>query len=357
MTWWQNPELVWIGILVCVTQSAMFSGLNLAFFSLNRLELEVAADGGNLAAKKVLAIREDTNFLLTTILWGNVGINVLLALLSNSVLAGFAAFLFSTVFITIFGEILPQAYFSRHALTMASWFAPALKFYQFLLYPAAKPCALLLDMWLGREGIAYYREGDLKQVIEKHVEADEAELPLLEGRGALNFLTIDDLPIIEEGEPVDPLSIVQLPVHLDLPIFPPNDGTVNDPFLRKIQASGRKWVILTNDQSEPLLVLDADGFLRACLFENRVGSQIDKSESEANLQSTIDPYQYCHRPIVIRDPAVPLGDIVEKLKQSSEHLGDDVIDDDIVLFWAEQRKVITGADILGRLLDGIGGPP
>ena len=103
---------VWIGICFCISQSAMFSGLNLAFFSLTRLRLEVEVSTGNYRAHRVLKMRQDSNFLLTTILWGNVGINVLLALLSNSVMAGLSAFLFSTVLITLIGEILPQAYFS-----------------------------------------------------------------------------------------------------------------------------------------------------------------------------------------------------------------------------------------------------
>lgn len=30
---------IWLGIGICVTQSAMFSGLNLAFFSISRLRL------------------------------------------------------------------------------------------------------------------------------------------------------------------------------------------------------------------------------------------------------------------------------------------------------------------------------
>ena len=111
--------IVWIGIAFCISQSAMFSGLNLAFFSLSRLQLQVEISQGNEAAERVLAVRQDSNFLLTTILWGNVGINVLLTLLSDSVLAGVAAFAFSTVFITIFGEILPQAYFSRNALSLS----------------------------------------------------------------------------------------------------------------------------------------------------------------------------------------------------------------------------------------------
>jgi len=32
---------------------------------------------------------------------------------------------------------------------------------------------------------------------------------------------------------------------------------------------------------------------------------------------------------------------------------DDVIDNDLVLIWSDERRVITGADILGRLLRGI----
>ena len=46
----------------------MFSGLNLAFFSVTKLRLEVEAARQNAHAVKVLALRDDPNFLLTTIL-------------------------------------------------------------------------------------------------------------------------------------------------------------------------------------------------------------------------------------------------------------------------------------------------
>jgi hypothetical protein len=46
-----------------------------------------------------------------------------------------------------------QAYFYRNALKMATLFIPLLKVYRVLLYPVAKPCALILDAWLGRESI------------------------------------------------------------------------------------------------------------------------------------------------------------------------------------------------------------
>ena len=130
---------IWLGILFCISQSAMFSGLNLAFFSISRLRLEVEASRENRDAIKVRELRKDSNSLLTTILWGNVGINVLLTLLSNSVLTGVMAFLFSTVLITFLGEIIPQAYFSRHALKAASLLSPALRVYQIVLFPVSKP--------------------------------------------------------------------------------------------------------------------------------------------------------------------------------------------------------------------------
>jgi CBS domain containing-hemolysin-like protein len=60
--------LTWIGIVFCLTQSAIFSGLNLAYFSISRLRLEIEVANGNSAATKILELRKDSNFLLTTIL-------------------------------------------------------------------------------------------------------------------------------------------------------------------------------------------------------------------------------------------------------------------------------------------------
>jgi metal transporter CNNM len=120
----------WIGIALCIVQAGIFSGLNLAVFSVSRLRLEVEAASGNKDATKLLALRSDSNFTLATIIWGSVATNVLLTLLSNSILAGLGAFLFSTIVITLLGEIIPQAYFSRNALRVAARFVVFLKFYQ-----------------------------------------------------------------------------------------------------------------------------------------------------------------------------------------------------------------------------------
>ena len=332
--------LLWLGIVFCLTQSAMFSGLNLAFFSLSRLQLEVEKSQGNENAAKVLAVRQDSNFLLTTILWGNVGINVLLTLLSDSVMAGVLAFAFSTVFITLFGEILPQAYFSRNALKMASLLAPVLRFYQYVLTPVARPCAMVLDAWLGKEGIDYLGEKDLVTMIRAHMEADEAELDDLEGRGALNFLAIDDIKVHEEGEPVDANSIIRLPTKVDLPLIPEVSRDIDDPFLRQVNASGHHWVVLADLDGNPQLLLDADAALRAALFDQ---------------EQPYDVYNYCRRPLVIRDSNKTIGEVIAYLKSipSPDDEEDAAIDYDAVLFWGEDQRIITGADIFGKLLKGI----
>lgn len=332
-------SLVWIGIIVCLAHSAMFSGLNLAYFSLSRLRLETEATTGNKAAQTILAMRHDSNFLLTTILWGNVSINVLLTLLSNSALAGISAFFFSTFVITFAGEILPQAYFSRRALFMASLLSPVMRFYQFLLYPVSKPSAWLLDKWLGAEGINFLRENQLMGMIEKHIESEDAEIDFIEGRGALNFLEIDDIPISEEGETVDPASIIMLESKIDLPVLPEIDGTAKDPFILSVNASGKKWVILVDQAGVPRLILDSDAYLRAVLLD----------------PAKVDGYDYCHRPIVIEDPQRPLGFIIGDLKEGMEETSDAAITRDIVLLWTKNdKRIVTGADLLGRLFRGIG---
>ena len=329
--------LIWAGILFCISQSAMFSGLNLALLGISRLRLEVEAHSGNPAAIKILTLRKDVNFLLTTVLWGNVGINVLLTLLSNSVMAGLTAFLFSTVLITFAGEIAPQAYFSRHAMRMGSLLAPVLRFYQFLLYPVAKPSAMVLDRWLGKEGISYFREEDLHTVIRKHIEAEESDVSRLEGIGAMNFLKLDDVIITQEGERVDPESIISLPSKDGLPVFPKFTYQADDPFLIDINRSGKKWVILIKEDGQPYLVLNANAFLRAALLN----------------PEKINPYAYCHRPIIVKDENTPLGKVLTALRVNPGSEVDDVIENDLILLWSKQKRVITGTDILGRLLRGI----
>ena len=89
---------------------------------------------------------------------------------------------------------------------------------------------------------------------------------------------------------------------------------------------------------EPHFALDSDAFLRDVLFE----------------ETPINPIEYCHRPIIVKNPGELLGNVLCQRKECAHCIQGDIIDRDVVLIWGqEEKRVITGADILGRLLKGI----
>ncbi len=333
-----SDVFIWLGIVACLSQSATLSGLNLAVFTVSRLRLETAAEAGDPDAKKVLSLRRDANFTLATILWANVAVNVLLALLAESVMAGVIAFLFATVVITLVGEIMPQAYFTRHALHVGARLTPLLRVYSLVFWPVARPVGRLLDRLVGPEGIDWLREKELRDVLWHHARDAGTELGRVEARGAINFLALDDVLVGAEGEPIDPRSIISLSVHDGIPVFPDFRRAADDEFLRRLESSGKKWVVLTDGTDAPRFVMDAHAFLRDALFGDE----------------EFDAVAHCQHPLVVRDSATPLGQVLGRLTVRPEEHGDDVIDTDLILVWAEEEKrIITGSDLLGRLLRGI----
>lgn len=330
--------LTWLGIAICIVHSAMFSGCNLAFFSLGRLRLEAEVQRGNKSAAKVLALRQDSNLLLCTILWGNVSVNVLLALLSESVLAGVGGFLFSTVGITFFGEIMPQAYFSRNALKVGGLLSPAIRFYEIILYPITKPCAILLDGWIGPEGPSFFEERDIEIILERHIDEEDSEISANEGRGALNFLDLDDRKISREGNELDPKTVYQFPTKLDLAMLPAVDSEEGRQFVDSLKKHHHRWAVIVDESGNPVIVMDTTKFLSDLMVQ---GDQTD-------------PYEQCHRPIVVRDEDTYLDSVLGEFVVEAENSRDHVVDRDIVLYWTpDHKRIITGADIFGRLLKGI----
>jgi hypothetical protein len=186
---------------------------------------------------------------------------------------------------------------------------PLLRIYMILLYPVAKPTAMFLNWWLGREGIRLLREDDLKALIKHHVAA-KGEVGPLEGTGAKNFFDLDDMPVGEEGEPIDPRSIVMLDIAKDRPVLLAFSCSPDDPLLRHVNASGKKWVIIVDRAGEPAFVLDADQILRDALFD-----ELSK-----------EPEEYWHRPIVVRDARTPLGSVIGRFKIKCKRPVDDVIE-------------------------------
>jgi hypothetical protein len=252
------------------------------------------------------------------------------------VLGGVAAFLFSTVFITIFAEIIPQSYFSRNALRVAALLSPALRFYQVVLYPVARPSAKVLDWWLGPEGVQYLREEMLRQYIAKSMGAGGSDIGTFEGRGAVNFLALDSRRVGEEGEILDPRSVVSLPVVDGRLEIPELTRAAEDGFIRRVQASGKKWVVLTDPNGTPHLLLNSDRFLRA-----------------AFSTASVDPHDYCVEPVITNDPQATLEQTLMNAKLTEK----DSPEKGMILFWGTEKRIIAHADLLRRVFEGVFAPP
>ncbi|MEE4605502.1 MAG: hypothetical protein V2J65_29760 [Desulfobacteraceae bacterium] len=138
----------------------------------------------------------------------------------------------------------------------------------------------------------------------------------------MNFLAIDDLLAVDEGEHIDPDSVISLEFQI----------------LKQVEASKKKWVVIIDTTGEPHFALDSDAFLRDALFKGK----------------PVNPLRYCYRPIIVKNPREPLGNVLCQFKECTHCIRDDIIDRDVVLIWGgKEKRVITGADILGRLLKGI----
>lgn len=302
------------------------------------MRLEAEVEKGDKAAARVLRLRNDSNLLLCTILWGNVSVNVLLAMLSDSLFAGVGAFIFSTVGITFFGEIMPQAYFSRHALRVGSLLSPLMQVYQFLLYPVAKPCAVILDGWIGPEGPTFYRERDIEIILEKHIKEQDSEISANEGRGALNFLDLDDRYISTEGSVIDPETVYSFPVNLDLPMLPSLNTPEGEAFVASLKCHPGLWAVIVGEKGLPQLVLETSDYLGQLYASSGV----------------VDVYDFCHRPVVVVDEDVRLDSVLGEFVVEASDIDDHVVDRDVVVYWTDEgKRIITGADIFGRLLRGI----
>lgn len=177
-------------IIILLAFSAIFSGLTLGLMSLSAPELKRKMSLGDKNARKVYQIRKHGNLLLTTLLVGNVAINSTLSIFLGSIASGFAAGLTATGLIVIFGEIMPQAIFSRFALSLGAKMAWLVKIFIFVLYPISWPIAWVLDKALGAELTTIYSKQELMKIIKEHKTTKESDVDADEERiirGALTF--------------------------------------------------------------------------------------------------------------------------------------------------------------------------
>lgn len=179
--------LISLFLILC---SAIFSGLTLGYFSLDLGTLRRRAKAGDAQAMAVYPIRMKGNLLLTTLLLGNVTVNTILSVYLGSMISGVFASLLATSLIFLFGEIGPQALFSRHALAFGSRLAPVARLLIIIFYPIAFPVSWTLDKLLGHSLPTMYSHSEIMQIVSEHEDSEHSPIDADEERivhGALQF--------------------------------------------------------------------------------------------------------------------------------------------------------------------------
>lgn len=193
-----NAELVFAIVAVLVTISALCSGLNVALMSLGLADLRRKAKLGNPTAKKVLPLRRNSNLSLASILLTNVAVISANSLVLEQRYNGWIAGISSTLLIVLFGEIFPQAIFTRHALNFTARFSPFLTGMIYVTYPLSKPLQLLLDKLLGTEPAHIQSRRELGILIGEHLtnhnsELDDDEVEIMQGALSLSEKRVRDI--------------------------------------------------------------------------------------------------------------------------------------------------------------------
>ena len=199
-------------LIVLILTSACFSGLTIGMFSISVDSLERKIKLGNRDAEKIYKIRKNGNYLLCTLLLGNVAVNSAVAVVMSEIATGVVAGVISTGLIFVFGEVIPQALFSRHAFAVGSKTTWLVRLFMFIMWPVAKPLSMILDAMFGKELTERFDKSELEMFIGEHtntsIDSDEKRIMI----GAMNFSDKTTLDVIT---PVNVLFALEANTKLD----------------------------------------------------------------------------------------------------------------------------------------------
>ena len=218
---------LWVALVILVGFSAFFSASETAFSSLNQIRLKSRAEDGDSSAARVLAMAEQYDKLLSTILIGNNIVNIAAAsigtILFTQMLGAERGATVSTIVLTIivliFGEVTPKSLAKEMPEKVATAVSPFLA----LLMALMTPLTWLFTQWkklLGRfvhSGEAdTITEGELMTMVseaENDGELTDRESELI--RSAIEFDDVEveeiltprvDVVAVEDDIPLEELA-------------------------------------------------------------------------------------------------------------------------------------------------------
>ena len=218
---------LWVALVILVGFSAFFSASETAFSSLNQIRLKSRAEEGDSSAARVLAMAEQYDKLLSTILIGNNIVNIAAAsigtILFTQMLGAERGATVSTIVLTIivliFGEVTPKSL----AKEMPEKVATAVSPFLVLLMALMTPLTWLFTQWKKLLGHFVHSgeadtitEGELMTMVseaENDGELTDRESELI--RSAIEFDDVEveeiltprvDVVAVEDDIPLEELA-------------------------------------------------------------------------------------------------------------------------------------------------------
>ena len=218
---------LWAALVILVGFSAFFSASETAFSSLNQIRLKSRAEDGDSSAARVLAMAEEYDKLLSTILIGNNIVNIAAAsigtILFTQMLGAERGATMSTIVLTIivliFGEVTPKSL----AKEMPEKVATAVSPFLVLLMALMTPLTWLFTQWKKLLGHFVHSgeadtitEGELMTMVseaENDGELTDRESELI--RSAIEFDDVEveeiltprvDVVAVEDDIPLEELA-------------------------------------------------------------------------------------------------------------------------------------------------------
>jgi metal transporter CNNM len=203
-------------IIALIAASGMFSGLTIGLMGLSVDEVQRASDLGDTNAIRVLPIVKQGNLLLVTLLLGNTAVNATLSIFLGGIVGeGVMAGIISTALILIFGEVLPAAVLTRHALFVGAKVAGVVRILMALFYPFAGPIAFVLDRVLGAEIPELLNRRELCHVIEMHQQSEASDIDSLDRDLLIGALSLHEKRAEDIMTPKEQVYLVSLRDTLD----------------------------------------------------------------------------------------------------------------------------------------------
>ena len=319
-----NTAIMSIVIAVLIIISAYFSGTEIAFAGLNKVRLKNMANNGNRSAEKTLALSENFDRILSTVLIGNNIVNIAAASIATVIFVNYfgekgawISTVVMTVLVLIFGEISPKVIAKDASESFAMFSTPILKILMFIFWPLHVVFGLwkkLIAKIIRTPSRKSFTEEELITIVEEaetEGEIDEHESKLI--RSAIEFNDLDAEEIITPR--VDIVAVSETT---------PADKIKQTFFKNRFS----RLPVYRQSIDHIIGVIHEKDFLR---------NLIDKKEPIKNII----------KPIISASPDVKISVLLRRLQQSKSHIA--VIIDE----FGGTEGIVTLEDILEELVGEI----